>query len=142
MDCSIKPDEVTSNTKSNLRRSYTLSTRVVALLLFAMIVHGATAEIMHKHGSALAPASALLNTATPAASNPEDADSSLNQTRTRNECVICQLHQNLSNTLFSSLPGIVPPRALLALGLTIAASYSSQNSTAQHGRAPPSASLF
>jgi Protein of unknown function (DUF2946) len=141
VDCSIKPDEVTSNTKSNLRRSYTLSTRVVALLLFAMIVHGATAEIMHKHGG-LAPASALLNTASHAASNPEDADSSLNQTRTRNECVICQLHQNLSNTLFSSLPGITPPRALLAHGPAIAVYYSSQNGTAQHGRAPPSVSLF
>jgi hypothetical protein len=132
---------VTSNTKSNLRRSYTLSTRVVALLLLAMIVHGATAEIMHKHGG-LAPASTLLNTATPAASNSEDTDSSLNQTRTRSECVICQLHQNLSSTLFSSLPGIAPPRALLALGLAIASSYSSQNSTARRGRAPPSASLF
>jgi hypothetical protein len=113
----------------------------VALLLFAMIVHGATAEIMHKHGG-LAPASALLNTASPAASNPEDANSSLNQTRTRNECVICQLHQNLSNTLFSSLPGIAPPPTQLARGLAITVSYSSQNSTAQHGRAPPSASLF
>jgi hypothetical protein len=131
---------VTSNTKSNLRRSYTLSTRVVALLLFAMIVHGATAEIMHKHGGP-APASALINTGTPAASNSEDADSSLNQTRTRNECVICQLHQNLSNTLFSSLPGTAPPPTQLALGLAIAISYSSQNSTASHGRAPPSASL-
>jgi hypothetical protein len=140
VDCSIKPDEVTSNTKSNLRRSYTLSTRVVALLLLAMIVHGATAEIMHKHGG-LAPVRALLNTASPAVSNSEDANSSLNQTRTLNECAVCQLHQHLSNTLFSSLPGTAPPRALLALGLAIAVSYSSQNSTARLGRAPPSASL-
>lgn len=132
---------MTSNTKSNLRRSYTLSTRVVALLLLAMIVHGATAEIMHKHGG-IAQASALVNTASPAASNSEDANSSLNQTRTRNECVICQLHQNLSNTLFSSLPGTAPPQAQLALGLALSVSYSSQSSTAQHGRAPPSASLF
>lgn len=135
---------MTSNTKSNPRRSFKLSTRVVALMLFALIFHGATAEIMHKHGRpAAAAAGALLNaTTTHAVGDSEDADSSLNQTRTRNECAVCQLQQNLSNTLFSSLRGTAPPSSQPVLNLATALSDSSQNSTAIHGRAPPSVSLF
>ncbi|MBA3768851.1 MAG: hypothetical protein H0W99_18100 [Acidobacteria bacterium] len=132
---------MTSSTHSKSRR-HTPPTRVLAFLLFAIIFHGATAEIVHQHGG-LSPALAgVVNTTQPAASDSGDADSPWNQTRTRSECVICQLHQHLSSTLLSVLPGIAPPSAQFAHSPADSSYYSSQDSTTQRGRGPPLASLF
>jgi hypothetical protein len=139
-DCSIKLYAVTSNTESKSSRRHKPLTRVLAFLLFALIIQGATVEIVHKHGSLLL-ARNVVSTTTPAASDPGDANSSSQQTRTANECVICQLHQHLSTTLFSALPWTTPPPVQFTPTLASAIQYFSQTSTPRRGRAPPLASL-
>jgi hypothetical protein len=131
---------VTSNTKSRSSRGRNPLTRLLSLLLFAFIIHGATAEIVHSHGGASL-ARHVVNTTTPAVSDPLDSDSSSQKTRTLNECVICQLHQNLSTTLFTALPWMAPPTEQFTSILASATTYFSPASTPQRGRAPPLASL-
>jgi len=116
-------------------------TRSLAFLLFALILHGATAEILHRHGG-LSFARALASTATPAASDSGSQDSSSQQTLTRNDCAVCQLHQHLSNTLFSALPWTAPPPEQFTLPVAGSVSYLSPTSRARRGRAPPLASLL
>jgi hypothetical protein len=139
-DCSIKLYAVTSNTESKSVRRHTPLTRVLAFLLFALITYGATAETVHSHGGLLLSPD-VTATRTPAASDPGDANSSSQQKRTINECAVCQLHQHLSNTLFSALPWTTPPSAQSAPTPAGSASYFSLTSTPQRGRAPPPASL-
>jgi hypothetical protein len=131
---------VTSNTESKSSRPQTPLTRVLAFLLLALITYGATAETVHSHGGLLL-ARQNVGTGTPAASDTGEADSSSQQARALNECVICQLHQHLSNTLFSALPWTTPPAAKFTPTLAISISYLSLTSTPRRGRAPPLASL-
>lgn len=140
-DCSIKLYAVTSNIRSKFSRRHSLPTRALALLLFALIIHGATVEIAHTHGGPSI-ARGVIETATPSASDSGDADSSSQQTRTRSECVICQLHQHLSITLFSALPWTAPPPAQFTPHQAGSDPYFSPANTAQRGRAPPLASLL
>jgi hypothetical protein len=89
--------------------------RILAVLLLASLAWETTAEFTHHHGAELNSSvsqSLLKATQTPNAGN--DASSILLQagktsgsssSKTRNECLICQLHQNLSATVFSNLPG-------------------------------------
>ena len=140
-DCSIKLYTVTSNVRSKPSRRRSLPTRALALLLFALIIHGATVEMAHTHGGPSI-ARGVVECATPSASDSGDADSSSQQARTRSECVICQLHQQLSITLFNSLPWTAPPPARSAPHQASSNPYFSLASTAQRGRAPPLASLL
>jgi hypothetical protein len=116
-------------------------TRALAFLLFALILHGATAEILHKHGG-LSSTRAEAVTATPSASDSGGTDSSSQQTLTRNDCAVCQLHQHLSQTLFSALPWTAPPPEQFTLTAAGSVSYLSPTSRARRGRAPPPASLL
>jgi Protein of unknown function (DUF2946) len=130
---------VTSNSELRSRRRHGPLTRVLAFLLFALILHGATAEVVHKHGGL---ARGIVNTTTPSASDPGETDSSSQQTLQRNECAVCQLHQNLSNTLFSALPWTAPPPAQFTLFQARSIPYLSAVNTPRRGRAPPPAFLL
>jgi Protein of unknown function (DUF2946) len=114
-------------------------TRSLAFLLFALILHGATAEILHRHGGL---STAVAQTATSSASDSGGTDSSSQQTLTRSDCAVCQLHQHLSQTLFSALPWTAPPPEQFTLFLARSISYLSPTSMARRGRAPPLASLL
>ncbi|HEY6189370.1 MAG TPA: DUF2946 family protein [Pyrinomonadaceae bacterium] len=113
----------------------------MAFLLFALIAYGATAETVHSHGGLRLARNVVSTTTTPVASDSGDANSSSQQTRTLNECVICQLHQHLSTTLFSALPWTTPPTLEFTPTPASSISYHSPASTPRRGRAPPLASL-
>ncbi|HEX8772150.1 MAG TPA: DUF2946 family protein [Pyrinomonadaceae bacterium] len=131
---------MTSNTESNPSRRHTPPTRLLAFLLLALITYGATAETVHSHGGLLL-ARHIVSAEMPAASDTGEADSSSQQARTLNECVICQLHQHLSNTLLSALPWTTPPPAQFTPTRAISISYLSPTCAPRRGRAPPPASL-
>src|SRR5262252_8968441 len=116
--------------------------RVLAALLLASIAWGATAEFTHNHGSRTR--SLLAQTQT--GSFSPDADESVqssnrnsNTSRSKSaaDCLICQLHQNLSNTLLGHTIAIASaetrslgfnPNPLL---------HRTGFSKSQRGRAPP-----
>jgi hypothetical protein len=114
----------------------------LALLLLTAIVWGTTAEVTHHH-SAPGRSSARQLTTTED-QNPSqrveapDKGTSSNRTLTRDECLICQLHQNLFATLLSHAPQTAPAASQLPPAQSTQVSYFSRFHIQQQGRAPPS----
>jgi hypothetical protein len=117
--------------------------RLVTVLLLAFVSWGATAEITHHHGGARPSDSvANFNSSEPTldASSFESSDkqTTSSSSKSRAECLICQLHQNLSTTLVCQAPGMAASKAKIfpaPMSLTLRLSeYRSDRS----GRAPPS----
>src|SRR5258707_892344 len=84
--------------------------RLLAMLLLASLAWGSTVEFTHHHGTNAKPGSSLASTqsataneATQISSSKTNGTSSKSQTGA--ECLICQLHQNLSTTEISHAPG-------------------------------------
>ena len=121
---------------------------MLAIVLLASIAWGATAEFTHNHGAqSTARASALLSQ-TQAANVAEQTDTprveSLKTERSSSsstngaDCLICQLHQNLSTTLFNTPPRVAPVD-LQVVGASATVIFpQSEVASNQHGRAPPS----
>lgn len=129
---------MTSKTGSALRTRHAPLARLLAFVLLAFVAYAATAEAVHKHGNISLARAGLSSTAV---SNSNDAGSALNDSRTFGDCLICQLHQNLSTSLFSSLPQVIAPQAQTVRTAAVESSYLSQSDTPRRGRAPPFASL-
>lgn len=76
--------------------------RGLAILLLACVCWGATAEFTHHHGTLPQPVQRVTTTASDGASANELQSSNNGRTSSRNnsraECLICQLHQNLSSS--------------------------------------------
>ena len=116
-------------------------TRLLALLLLASIAWGATAEVTHHHsapGRSSAPQLTANENQTPSqrVEAPGKGTSS-NRTSTRDECLICQLHQNLFATVFSHSVHTTPATTGNLCSHVALIPYSSQSKTPQKGRAPP-----
>lgn len=129
---------MTSKNDTTLRIQHAPVARVLAFVLLVLVAYSTTAEAVHKHGNL------LLNQApqtVTAVSEPTDTGSSLNDSRSLGDCLICQLHQNLSTTLFSPLPQVVAPVTQATLAPRTEAFYLSQSDPPRRGRAPPSPSL-
>jgi hypothetical protein len=121
-------------------------TRMLALLLLAAIAWGSTVEFTHHHGAKTKADESLSSTtqstiadealATQFSSSNTNGTSS--KSKTGAECLICQLHQNLSASEISHTLGVGPIeiRALNALPSALV-QLSEFTSTGQ-GRAPPS----
>lgn len=116
--------------------------QLLAAILLASIAWGATAEFTHTHGlrarSTLAPAP-ISNSSFDASESVETSDQSNTSSRSRAsaECLICQLHQNLSNTLLGhALATASVETHSLAFNpdLTL---HRADFSKSQRGRAPP-----
>jgi len=114
------------------------------MLLLAAIAWGSTVEFTHHHGAKAKSVESLSSTvlsvtdneATQIGSNSTNGPAS--RSRSDGECLICQLHQNLSATVIGHTPGVgptetrglnIPPRAVVQLSEFISTG---------HGRAPPS----
>jgi hypothetical protein len=131
---------VTSKTRrSTLRTKHAPLARLLAFVLLALVTYAATAEAAHKHGNLTLDRS---SNAAPAFGPNGDDGSSLKDSRTFGDCLICQLHQHLSVSLFSSLPQVVAPPTQIAQTPAAEFSYLSQSDTPRRGRAPPLSSLF
>ena len=100
---------------------------------FVFIAYGATAEVLHKHGSL----GKSYDEATSSIRDANDDGSAARESRQSGACLICQLHQNLFVSLFYAQPKLVPPAALVARTTTQPTSYLSQTDAPKRGRAPP-----
>jgi len=116
-------------------------TRLLALVLLASIAWGATAEFTHAHGLRNQPALSQIT-----------ADSSLNagesvqtsnkgnsssRSKVSTECLICQLHQNLSQTLLGHALATASADTHSFVFNPDLALYRADFSKRQRGRAPP-----
>jgi Protein of unknown function (DUF2946) len=113
--------------------------RLLAFVLLVFVTYSTTVEAVHKHGNLLLASSG--NTATTVYSQG-DANSSANDSRSKGECVICQLRQHLSVSLLNALPQIVAPQQQATRTLAATLPSASRFATPQRGRAPPTASLI
>jgi hypothetical protein len=105
----------------------------MALLLFVFIAYGATAEVVHKHGTP----GKQRDEATSSIRAANDDGSAARESGQSGACLICQLHQNLFVSLFNAQPKLLPPTALVARPATQPTSYLSQTDAPRRGRAPP-----
>jgi hypothetical protein len=120
-------------------------TRLLAALLLAAFAWGTTAELNHQHGFKVRSAQALLATTPDSlaseSSSPqvgsEETSGTSSSSKTGAACLICQLQQNLSATLFSKPPGVgsTETQALNATATLVV--QLSEYTANRHGRAPP-----
>jgi hypothetical protein len=119
---------------------------MLAVLLLAAIAWSSTVEFTHHHGAKVKSVASLSGTtqswvadeATTTSISSSNTSGTSSKSKSGAECLICQLHQNLSATEISHTPGVgptetnglnTPPSAVVQL--------SEFTSTGQ-GRAPPS----
>jgi hypothetical protein len=115
--------------------------RVLAAFLLASIAWGATAELTHNHGSRARPWLAQTQVTDPFNANKSIESSNQNplssRSRSSAECLICQLHQNLSNTLLGqALATATAETHSFAFNPDLAL-YRADFSRGRRGRAPP-----
>src|SRR5258708_22625605 len=117
--------------------------RMLAVLVLAAIAWSSRVEFTHHHGAKSGSFESLAQSwiadeATSAQISSSDTSGTSSKSNTGAECLICQLHQNLSASEISHTPGVgptetsglnAPPNAVVQL--------SEFTSTGQ-GRAPPS----
>ena len=119
---------------------------MLAVLLLASLAWGTTAEFNHHHGSKARFDQSLLSTTQ--AQDADDASSvgiessktngTSSPLKTGAECLICQLHQNLSATVLSHTP-VVGTAETFGLHASPNTVFQRSEFTANgHGRAPPS----
>jgi hypothetical protein len=117
--------------------------RLLTLFLLGSLAWGATAEVIHGHGTQLTARSVQFQKTT--ASNSSTAS----QTRASNpdprgtspssdQCLICQLHQNLSAALFGPTLQIAAADALRVTATIKGIPTLSGSALMHQGRAPPS----
>src|SRR5258708_5132563 len=88
--------------------------RALAVLLLAALAWGSAVEFTHHHGAAAKSDESLYTTAQSAAAdvatqvNQGTTTGTSSKTTTGAECLICQLHQNLSASEISHTPGVGP----------------------------------
>jgi len=113
--------------------------RGLAFLLLACLAWGATAEFTHHHGTQLqTAASRNANTDQSTARFQARNDSGRSSTSTsQTECLICQLHQNLSSTDLNQPAGIDATEARISHSLANTSVHASEFPDTQRGRAPP-----
>ena len=109
--------------------------RWLNLLLVVFILYGTTVEAAHRHGR-IRPAYAGAN-----AQLDNERDKNLGNTRSGcNDCLICQLHHNLTTTLIAlrlNDPPVQLPQEVVSV---VSQDLLSQIITPVAGRAPPSIS--
>jgi len=121
---------------------------VLAIVLLASIAWGATAEFTHHHGAqSTARLSATLSQAQAsnvaeqtATSRVEAGETERSSSKSTNgaDCLICQLHQNLSTTLFNAPPRVTPVDVQVVSASATVIFPISEVASNQRGRAPPS----
>ncbi len=114
------------------------------MLLLASLAWGSTVEFTHHHGTNAKPGGSLANTAqSPTENEPTQISSSKtsgtsSKSRTGAECLICQLHQNLSTTELGHAPGVGATETCGLKSPADAVVKLSEYTSTGQGRAPPS----
>ncbi len=120
---------------------------MLAFVLLASIAWGATAEFTHHHGAqSTVRVSTLLSQVSPNVADESSAprigrgetERSSSKSSNGAGCLICQLHQNLSTTLFNTPPRVAPVDVPVVSASATVILPLSEVASNQHGRAPPS----
>jgi hypothetical protein len=115
--------------------------RGLAFLLLACLAWGATVEFTHHHGSQTQIAQRTAATSTADTISTELQSSSNGRTSSRSqsqtECLICQLHQNLSSSEINQPSLIGANESQISFAATNAAVHLSEFADTRRGRAPP-----
>jgi len=118
--------------------------RLLAFLLLAAFAWGTTGELNHHHGTRAGLGQSLLSPAQDsivsesAQVSSDNTGGTSSRSRSGAACLICQLHQNLSATLFSEPPRIGSTETLATNATAPVVLQLSEFTANQHGRAPPS----
>ena len=107
----------------------------LALFLLACLSWGATAEFTHSHSTRVNQAS--LQTQSEVAFVSDFSRTTTSKSKSLADCLICQLHQNLSNTLFTETPVIGAVSESSFDSIANLAWDHGDFSSSQRGRAPP-----
>ena len=127
-----------------LFRSPVKRARMLAVLLLAALAWGSTVEFTHHHGPRAKPGESLSSSAqSPTADEATQISSSntngtSSNSKTGAECLICQLHQNLSATVIGHTPGVGPTETSGLNAPPSAVIQVSEFTSTGQGRAPPS----
>ena len=116
-------------------------TRGLAFLLLACLAWGATAEFTHHHGNQTRATQRQPATAADQADvnriESTRGNGGKSTSKSQNECLICQLHQNLSATELNQSFGIGAAEARISPTLANTAVHLFELADTQRGRAPP-----
>jgi hypothetical protein len=157
LTCPIHANKLQPPANSNLvtvlnsqPQNFFLRLRIVAAFVLASIAWGSTIEFAHHHGTRAAKLVSASEAANASLAG-EQADERLFQadepqrspsrSKAGSECLICQLHHNLSTTLISEPPGIGATETNSPSVTRTVALQLSEFTANQHGRAPPLFSL-
>jgi len=118
---------------------------MLAVLLLAALAWGSTVELTHHHGAKGRLGESLFDTAqspnaeaTSTQIQSSDANGTSSNSKTGAECLICQLHQNLSATVIGHAPGVGPTETRGLKAPTTVVCELSEFRACGQGRAPPS----
>ena len=109
--------------------------RLLALLLLACLSWGATAEFTHNHSTQVNQAS--LQTQSEVAFVSDFGRTTTSKSKSPADCLICQLHQNLSNTVFTHALAVGTVQHVSQFFAAAVVVHRADFSTSQRGRAPP-----
>jgi len=128
-----------------LFRNAVKRTRLLALLLLAAFAWGTTGEFSHHHGTIAKFGESLSSTeqspTADEATSTQISSSNTNGTsnsKTGAQCLICQLHQNLSATVIGHTPGVGSTETHATKATDQVFLQLSEFRSTGHGRAPPS----
>lgn len=117
-----------------MKNSTASFSRWLSLLLVLFILYGTTVEAAHRHG--------LVTSTRSTAAAHVDNEPSQNLTKSKagcNDCLICQLHQNVANTLIALRFNDPPARQPQRVTAIAPRDRISQSISPVAGRAPPQA---
>ena len=109
--------------------------RGLGLLLIAFILYATTVDAAHRHGR-VRPSGGDVASVTHSGQTTNPIGTSTGC----NDCLICQLHQNLNTTLITDRLVNPPQHRQLGIPATVARDVLSHRGRATAGRAPPSIS--
>jgi len=110
--------------------------RLLALILLGTICWGATAEVTHHHGFSKGTSERSFQGALQCAAL-SGSEASRKRSSTRDECLICQLHQDLSAGALVQLPHQTPTVRQFPRPTAAVIAQITQFITSERGRAPP-----
>jgi len=114
--------------------------RGLAVLLLACLAWGVTAEFTHHHGSQAQIAardSVTFSTEITPALQSDNSNRTNSNSRSRAECLICQLHQNLSASEINQPSLLGALESQLTFRPTNVAVHLAEFADTRRGRAPP-----
>lgn len=129
------------------RRRFSVSNgnvRLLAAVLLASVAWGAVAGFMHNHGRASIQSVQALGqqaSSTSGAAQSSGTNGTSSKYRTAADCLICQLHQNLSTITFTHVSVIADAENHSYASGAAELFHHGDYSTNRRGRAPPVISL-